>query len=70
MTHLLTAADDPGRIAGAIGFGVRENTLYVFKAKAVIITTGGASNVFRPRSTAKAWAAPGTQSSPRAQPMG
>ena len=51
ITHLLTAADDPGRIAGAIGFGVRENALYVFKAKAVIITTGGASNVFRPRST-------------------
>ena len=51
ITHLLTAANDPGRIAGAIGFGVRENALYVFKAKAVIITTGGASNVFRPRST-------------------
>ena len=30
---------------------MRENTFYVFKAKAVIITTGGASNVFRPRST-------------------
>jgi len=51
ITHLLTAANDPGRIAGAIGFGVRENRLYVFKAKAVIVTTGGASNVFRPRST-------------------
>jgi len=51
MTHLLTAADDAGRVAGAIGFGVRENKLYVFKAKAVIVTTGGASNVFRPRSS-------------------
>ena len=50
VTHLLTDANDSNRIAGAVGFGVREDKLYVFKAKAVIITTGGASNVFRPRS--------------------
>ncbi len=50
VTHLLTDANDPNRIAGAIGFGVREDKIYVFKAKAVIITSGGASNVFRPRS--------------------
>ena len=50
ITHLLTDANDSGRIAGAIGFGVRENKIWVFKAKAVIITSGGASNVFRPRS--------------------
>ena len=50
ITHLLTDANDPQRIAGAIGFGVRENKFYVFKAKAVLITCGGASNVFRPRS--------------------
>ena len=50
VTHLLTDANDPNRIAGAIGFGVREDKIYVFKAKAVIITCGGASNVFRPRS--------------------
>ncbi|PKB83726.1 MAG: adenylyl-sulfate reductase subunit alpha [SAR202 cluster bacterium Io17-Chloro-G9] len=50
VTHLLTDANDPGRIAGAIGFAVRENKFYVFKAKAVLVTCGGASNVFRPRS--------------------
>ena len=50
VTHLLTDANDSGRIAGAIGFSVRENKFYVFRAKAVIVTTGGASNVFRPRS--------------------
>ena len=50
ITHLLTDADDPEKIAGAVGFAVRENKFYVFKAKAVIITSGGASNVFRPRS--------------------
>ena len=51
ITHLLTDANDAGRIAGAIGFAVRENAFYVFKAKAVIIASGGSSNVFRPRST-------------------
>ena len=50
ITHLLADANDPNRIAGAVGFGVREDKLYLFKAKAVIITSGGASNVFRPRS--------------------
>ena len=50
ITHLLVDANDPQRIAGAIGFGVREDKFYVFKAKAVLITCGGASNVFRPRS--------------------
>ena len=50
MTHLLADARDPNRIAGAIGFGVREEKTYVFKARAVICTAGGASNVFRPRS--------------------
>ena len=50
ITHLLTDANDSNRIAGAIGFGVRENKIWVFKANAVIITSGGASNVFRPRS--------------------
>ena len=50
ITHLLTDADDSQKIAGAVGFAVRENKFYVFKAKAVIITCGGASNVFRPRS--------------------
>jgi adenylylsulfate reductase subunit A len=50
ITHLLTDANDSGHIAGAIGFAVRENKFYVFKARAVIVASGGASNVFRPRS--------------------
>ena len=50
ITNLLTDADDPQKIAGAVGFAVRENKIYVFRAKAVIITCGGASNVFRPKS--------------------
>ena len=51
ITHLLADARDPNRVAGAIGFGVRDGKVYVFKARAVICTTGGASNIFRPHST-------------------
>ena len=51
VTHLLIDERDPGRIAGAIGFGVRDGNIYEFRAKAVICTAGGASNIFRPRST-------------------
>ncbi len=40
-----------GKIAGAIGFSTRENKIYVFRAKAVICSMGGAVHVFRPRST-------------------
>ncbi|MFC1953211.1 adenylyl-sulfate reductase subunit alpha [Chloroflexota bacterium] len=42
---------DGDRVAGAVGFSVRENKFYVFKAKAVIVTLGGAVHVFKPRST-------------------
>jgi adenylylsulfate reductase subunit A len=39
-----------GRCVGAVGFSVRENKFYVFKAKAVMAMMGGAVHVFRPRS--------------------
>jgi len=42
---------DGDRIAGAVGFSVRENKFYVFKAKAVLAVMGGAVGVFKPRST-------------------
>jgi adenylylsulfate reductase subunit A len=50
VTHLLMDSRDPGRVAGAIGFSVRENKIYVFTARAVIVTCGGATALFRPRS--------------------
>ena len=53
ITHLLTDDDDPDKIAGAVGFSVRDNKFYVFRSPVVIITTGGASNVFRPRSVSE-----------------
>jgi len=42
---------DGDRIAGAVGFGTRDEKFYVFKAKAVLCAMGGAVHVFRPRST-------------------
>lgn len=53
---------DGDRVAGAVGFSVRENQFYVFKAKAVIAAMGGAVHVFRPRSVGeglgRAWYPP------------
>jgi adenylylsulfate reductase subunit A len=41
---------DDDKIAGAVGFSVRENKFYIFKAKAVMVAMGGAVHVFKPRS--------------------
>ena len=41
---------DGNKCVGAVGFSIRENQFYVFKAKAVITALGGAVHVFRPRS--------------------
>jgi len=53
---------DGDRCAGAIGFSVRENKIYVFKAKATLAAMGGAVHVFKPRSTGeglgRAWYPP------------
>jgi adenylylsulfate reductase subunit A len=35
---------------GAAGFSTRENKVYIFKARAVLATMGGAVHIFRPRS--------------------
>jgi adenylylsulfate reductase subunit A len=48
LTHPLMDGD---KCAGAIGFSVRENKVYVFKAKATMVILGGAVHVFKPRST-------------------
>jgi len=48
ITHPLMDGD---RCVGAVGFSVRENTIYVFKAKATLVAMGGAVHIFKPRST-------------------
>ncbi|MEM3267657.1 MAG: FAD-dependent oxidoreductase, partial [Conexivisphaerales archaeon] len=62
VTHLLTDARNPNRIAGAVGFSVRDGSFYVFKAKAVIVSAGGATHIYRPKSVGegagRTWYAP------------
>jgi len=48
ITHPLM---DGNKCVGAIGFSVREQKVYVFKAKATLCAMGGAVHVFKPRST-------------------
>jgi len=59
ITAPLLAGD---RIAGAVGFSIREEKFYVFKAKAVLVAMGGAVHVFKPRSAGeglgRAWYPP------------
>ncbi len=55
ITHLLPSASDPHRIAGAVGFSVRDGTYRIYRARAVIVAAGGASHLFRPRSSGEGW---------------
>ena len=48
ITHPLV---EDNKCVGAIGFSVREQKVYVFKAKATLVAMGGAVHVFKPRST-------------------
>ena len=59
IVKLINDKNDPKRIAGAVGFSVREHKVYVYKFKACLLACGGAVNIFRPRSvgegTGRAW---------------
>ncbi len=50
------------KCVGAVGFSIRENIFYVFKAKSVLVAMGGAVHVFKPRSSGeglgRAWYPP------------
>ena len=50
IVRLIKDRHDPGRLAGAAGFSVRENKVYIYRFKACLLACGGAVNVFRPRS--------------------
>jgi adenylylsulfate reductase, subunit A len=67
VTHLLLDKVRPNRVAGAVGFNVRDGSFCVFRAKAVINAAGGASHVFRPRSVGegmgRTWYAPWSSAS-------
>jgi len=48
VTSLLRDGD---RVAGAMGFSIRNGIFYVVKAKATIIATGGAAGLYRPHNS-------------------
>ena len=59
IVKLVNDKNDPTKIAGAVGFSVREDKVFVYKAKAILLVAGGCVNIFRPRSvgegTGRAW---------------
>jgi len=50
IVELVLDANVPNQIAAAIGFSVRENKVYIIKAKTIMIACGGAVNIYQPRS--------------------
>ena len=73
VTHLLMDKTKPNRVAGAVGFNVRNGNFYVFRAKAVIVAAGGASHIFKPRAVGegmgRTWYAPWSSASAYALPI-
>ncbi|MFH2064142.1 MAG: adenylyl-sulfate reductase subunit alpha [Pseudomonadota bacterium] len=50
IVELLNDANNPKQIAGAVGFSVRENKVYIIKCKTMMVACGGAVNIYQPRS--------------------
>jgi adenylylsulfate reductase subunit A len=50
IVRLVNDANDRHRIAGAVGFSLREHKVYVYRFKACLLVTGGCAAIFRPRS--------------------
>ena len=73
VTHLVMDAARPNRVAGAVGFNVRTGDFYVFRAKAVIVSAGGASHIFKPRAVGegmgRTWYAPWSSASAYGLPI-
>jgi adenylylsulfate reductase subunit A len=73
VTHLLLDKSRSNRVAGAVGFNVRNGHFYVFRAKAVVVAAGGASHIFKPRAVGegmgRTWYAPWSSASAYALPI-
>jgi adenylylsulfate reductase subunit A len=50
IVQLLLDANKENTIAGAVGFSVRENKVYIIKCKAMMVACGGAVNIYMPRA--------------------
>ncbi|MDL2279672.1 adenylyl-sulfate reductase subunit alpha [Desulfovibrio sp. OttesenSCG-928-G11] len=51
IVKLLLDANVDNRIAGAVGFSLRDNCVHIFRTNAMVVACGGAVNVYKPRST-------------------
>jgi len=49
IIRLLLDANKENTIAGAVGFSVRENKVYIIKCKTMMVACGGAVNIYMPR---------------------
>jgi adenylylsulfate reductase subunit A len=50
IVELLLDKNVDNQIAGAVGFSVRENKVFIIKCKSMLIACGGAVNIYQPRS--------------------
>jgi adenylylsulfate reductase subunit A len=50
IVKLLLDANKENTVAGAVGFSVRENKVYIIKCKGMMVACGGAVNIYMPRS--------------------
>jgi len=50
IVELLLDANEENRVAGAVGFSVRENKVYIIKCNTMMVACGGAVNIYQPRS--------------------
>jgi adenylylsulfate reductase subunit A len=50
IVKLLLDANKENTIAGAVGFSVRENKIYIIKCKGMMVACGGAVNIYMPRA--------------------
>jgi adenylylsulfate reductase subunit A len=50
IVDLLLDAKVENQIAGAVGFSLRENKVYIIKCKTMMVACGGAVNIYQPRS--------------------
>ncbi|MDA3831826.1 MAG: adenylyl-sulfate reductase subunit alpha [Spirochaetales bacterium] len=50
IVEILLDANKENQIAGAVGFSVRENKIYIIKCKSMQVACGGAVNIYQPRS--------------------
>jgi adenylylsulfate reductase, subunit A len=50
IVELLLDANEENKVAGAVGFSLRENKVYIIKCKTMMVACGGAVNIYQPRS--------------------